>query len=284
MIHFPPILLIIILIGDLSSALMVKNGDRTMKKSLAVSTIKQTGFILVFIISFAHVFVQAQSLPPEIVRYADTVYTNATIVTLDDHDMNQNPGTIVEAMAIRDEVIIGLGTNEQIIRMAGPDTRIVDLEGRTVLPGIVESHIHPMGGSESRAREMYNLRDTPIGYALNMDVAATTDETMARVAQAMELLLTAAEPMPDEWINVTLIHNPELGFATPADVSTLMSAPRIADIAISKEDLSEIVPNYPFVLSSGASVLSAPGKNVWYHITVGPDGQPVEERVIEINF
>jgi len=255
-----------------------------MKKCFVVSKIRQTSFVLVLLIGFTNVFAQTQSLPPEVIRYADTVYTNATIITLDDHQMNTNPGTIAEAMAIRDEVIMGLGTNEQILRMAGPNTRVVDLEGRTVLPGIVESHIHPMGGSESRAREMFKLRDTPVGYALNMDIGPTTDETMAMVARAMELLLATVEPTPEDWINVSLIHNPELGFATPADVSTLMSAPRLADIVISKEDLTEIVPNYPFVLSSGASVLSAPERNVWYHITVGPDGQPVEERVIELNF
>jgi hypothetical protein len=213
--------------------------------------------------------------------YADSVYMNATIVTLDDHEMNANPGTIVQAMAIRDEVIIGLGTNDAMMRMAGPNTKIIDLQGKTVLPGIVESHVHPMGSSESNAREMYNLRNTPEGYALNMDVAPTSDETMARVAQAMELLLSTVTPEPDEWINISIAHNPELGFATPADVSTLMSAPRLVDVNITKEDLTEIVPNYPFVLSSAAAVLSAPQKNAWFHITAGADGQPIREKVID---
>jgi hypothetical protein len=98
----------------------------------------------------------------------------------------------------------------------------------------------------------------------------------------MEVLLSAVEPTPEEWINISIVHNPELGFATPADVSTLMSAPRLADVQITKEDLSEIVPNYPFVLSSATSILDAPERNVWFHITVGPDGQPVTERVIEL--
>jgi hypothetical protein len=166
--------------------------------------------------------------------------------------------------------------------MAGPNTKVVDLQGKTVLPGIVESHVHPMGASESYAREMYNLRDTPEGYVLNMDIAATTDETMAKVAQAMELLLSLVTPTPEEWINVSLIHNPELGFATPADVSTLMSAPRLADVSITQDDISEIVPNYPFVLSSATSIMSAPTKNTWYHVTVGPDGQPVNEVVVAL--
>jgi len=242
---------------------------------------KLIGLGLALILGVASVQAQ-QNLPAEVVRWADTIYMNATIVTLDDHEMNANPGTIVQAMAVRDEIIMALGSNDEIMRMAGPNTKVVDLQGKTVLPGIVESHVHPMGASESYAREMYNLRDTPEGYVLNMDIAATTDETMAKVAQAMELLLSLVTPTPEEWINVSLIHNPELGFATPADVSTLMSAPRLADVSITQDDISEIVPNYPFVLSSATSIMSAPTKNTWYHVTVGPDGQPVNEVVVAL--
>jgi hypothetical protein len=251
-----------------------------MRQRPFASPIELISLTLVIVLGMTNAFAQ-NNLPPEIVQYADSVYTNATIVTLDDHEMNANPGTIVQAMAIRDEVIIGLGSNEAMMRMAGPNTKIIDLQGKTVLPGIVESHVHPMGASESNAREIYKLRNTPEGYALNIDVAPTSDETMSRVAKAMDLLLSTVTPAADEWINISIAHNPELGFATPADVSTLMSAPKLMDVNITKEDLTEIVPNYPFVLSSAAAILSAPEKNVWYHITAGPEGQPVREKVID---
>ena len=222
------------------------------------------------------------TLPAAIIHYADTVYINSTIVTLDDHTMNANPGTIAQAMAVRDERIIGLGTNEEMLKYAGPETKVVDLLGKMMIPGIVESHVHPQGAALNIAREKYKLRSTPEGFALSMDVGANTDETMAKVAKAMELLLANAEPTPEEWINISLVHNPELGFASPADVSTLMSAPKLADVAINKSDISEIVPNYPFVLSSASSILSAPEKNVWVHITRGPDGEPVVKTVVKL--
>jgi len=222
------------------------------------------------------------TLPAAIIQYADTVYINSTIVTLDDHTMNANPGTIAQAMAVRDERIIGLGTNDEMLKYAGPETKVVDLLGKMMIPGIVESHVHPQGAALNIAREKYKLRSTPEGFALSMDVGANTDETMAKVAKAMELLLANAEPTPEEWINISLVHNPELGFASPADVSTLMSAPKLADVAINKSDISEIVPNYPFVLSSASSILSAPEKNVWVHITRGPDGEPVVKTVVKL--
>lgn len=225
----------------------------------------------------------AADLPPEVVEYADVVYVNAKIVTLDDHEMTPDPGTIVEAIAVRDQVIIGLGSDEEIMRMAGPDTRVVDLQGKTVLPGFVESHVHPMSEAERFARETYHLRNTPEGYVLRTEVGATPDATMAKLAAAVDLLLAHATPTADEWLNIELLHSPELGFATPASVSTLMSAPSLSDVRISKSDLTEIVPNYPLVLSSATGIMDAPRPDVWFHVTVGPDGQPVTEAVVALD-
>ena len=222
-----------------------------------------------------------QQLPPEIVKYPDSIFMNATIITMDVHVMNPDPGSIVEAMAVRDEEIIALGTNQEIMRMSGPDTKVYDLKGKTVMPAFVESHDHPMGESEQIARELYNLRSTPEGYALKMDVAASADETLAKVARAMELLLSLVEPAAEEWINISLVHAPELGFATPADVSTLMTTPRLADVKISKSDITEIVPEYPFVLTSSTDILDAPDKGIWYHITAGANGAPVITQIAE---
>jgi hypothetical protein len=224
-----------------------------------------------------------RDLPAEVLRYADTVYVNAHILTLDNHEMNPDPGTIAEAMAVRDEVIIALGSDKEMLRMAGPDTKVVDLKGKTVLPGIVESHVHPMGESERFAREEFKLRNTPEGYVLRMDIAATPDETMVKVAQAMDLLLAHATPTPDEWLNIELLHAPELGFATPASVSTLMSAPQMSDVRITRSDITEIVPNYPLVLSSATGIMDAPKDNIWFHVTVGPDGQPITEEVVALD-
>lgn len=225
----------------------------------------------------------AADLPPEVIQYADIVYLNAKIITLDEHEMTPDPGTIAEAMAVRNQVIMALGSDDEILGMAGPDTRVVDLGGKTVLPGFVESHVHPMSEAERFAREKYHLRDTPEGYVLRMDVAATPDDTMARVAAAVDLLLAHVTPTPEEWLNIELLHSPELGFATPASVSTLMSAPKLSDVRISKSDITEIVPNYPLVLSSATGIMDAPRPNVWFHVTVGQDGAPVTEAVVALD-
>jgi hypothetical protein len=240
---------------------------------------------LLTLVTGGHVWAQAsvKNLPPEILRYADTVYINARIVTLDKHDMSSDPGTIAEAMAVRDEIIIALGEDSEMLAMAGPQTRVVDLQGKTVLPGFVESHVHPMSESERFAREQYNLRATPEGYVLMMEIGATPDDTMAKVARAMDLLLAHATPTPDEWLNIELLHAPALGFSSAASVSTLMSAPKLADVRITKSDLSEIVPNYPLVLSSATGIMDAPEKDVWFHVTVDSNGRPINEKIVALD-
>ncbi len=79
---------------------------------------------------------QQQSFPPEVLAWADTVLYNGQILTVDD------AFTITEAVAIRDEKFLAVGTNERIRAMAGPKTRLIDLKGRTVVPGFIDTHHH----------------------------------------------------------------------------------------------------------------------------------------------
>jgi len=62
----------------------------------------------------------------------DMILHNGKMVTLDDHSFNSQVGTIAQAMQIQDGKIIQLGTNTEILALAGPDTQVIDLQGRTV--------------------------------------------------------------------------------------------------------------------------------------------------------
>src|SRR5258705_7155620 len=66
---------------------------------------------------------------------ADTVLLNGRIATLD------ASSSIAEAIAVRDGRIAATGSSEQIRGLAGPQTRILDLAGRTVIPGLIDSHL-----------------------------------------------------------------------------------------------------------------------------------------------
>ena len=69
---------------------------------------------------------------------ADTIYYNGKIITLWD----AHP--VCEAVAIRGNRFIAVGSNAEILKTAGPATKRVDLQGRTVLPGLIDSHTHPI--------------------------------------------------------------------------------------------------------------------------------------------
>jgi predicted amidohydrolase YtcJ len=71
---------------------------------------------------------------------ADLAFINGKIVTLDENN------SVYESVSIRDGKILRIGTNEFIKETAGNKTRIVDLNGKVLLPGLIDSHMHP-GGS-----------------------------------------------------------------------------------------------------------------------------------------
>lgn len=85
------------------------------------------------IAAFALACSQASASPP------DTILRNATFHTLDD----KTP--IARAIAITDGKIAALGTETDILPLAGPDTKIIDLGAKTVLPGLIDAHGHLAG-------------------------------------------------------------------------------------------------------------------------------------------
>jgi predicted amidohydrolase YtcJ len=79
---------------------------------------------------------------------ADTVLINGKIVTLDDRFPAR------EALAIRDGRIASLGTTAEIRKLAGPKSRVIDLKGRTVIPGLIDSHMHAIRAALSFSTEV----------------------------------------------------------------------------------------------------------------------------------
>jgi predicted amidohydrolase YtcJ len=71
------------------------------------------------------------------VQFADLVVHNGTVLTLDD------AGRRVSALAAVDGRIVTLGDDRSVTALIGPDTTVLDLAGRTAIPGFVESHNHP---------------------------------------------------------------------------------------------------------------------------------------------
>lgn len=106
---------------------------------------------------------------------ADKVFTNGIIYTVDE----QNPK--VEAVAVKDGLILAVGTTEEIQKFVGEATEVIDLQGKTMTPGLIESHAHLMGIG-------YNKLEIDLMYV------KTYDELIQKVAEA------AAKAKPGDWI------------------------------------------------------------------------------------
>ena len=97
-------------------------------------------------------------------RPADLVVINARIYTVDD------ARPVVAAMAVRDGRVLFTGSVREALALRGAGTRVVDLAGRTVIPGMVDAHAHLLGLGQS-------LRN------VNLVGAKSYDEVIARVVE-----------------------------------------------------------------------------------------------------
>src|SRR6476661_8986613 len=92
---------------------------------------------------------------PQSGETADLVLYNGKIVTVD------ATFSIAQAVAIRGERFIAVGANDAVRATGGPNTKQIDLKGRTVIPGLIDGHLHNAGGGPgvnlSEVRNMAEL-------------------------------------------------------------------------------------------------------------------------------
>ena len=110
---------------------------------------------------------------------ADTVLYNGVIYTADSQH------TMASAVAIRNDLLLYVGSNEGALKYAGPDTVREDLDGRLVLPGLHDSHIHPTSALHYND---CNLQSQPLNLS---EISLFIRNCIERLA------------IPDgEWVNV----------------------------------------------------------------------------------
>ncbi|MFD0887660.1 amidohydrolase, partial [Streptosporangium algeriense] len=110
---------------------------------------------------------------------ADLILVNGDVLTVD------AGFSVAQAVAVRDGRILAVGETAEIEALAGPETRVIDLAGRTLLPGINDSHLH--GAAWGLTRPPFALS---VGYPAVRSIADIT-ETVRR----------ATETTPEgEWI------------------------------------------------------------------------------------
>ena len=85
------------------------------------------------------------SARPPALGPADLIVRNAKVVTVDARF------SVAGAVAATKGQIVAVGTDAEVMALKGPDTRVIDAAGKMVLPGLYDSHTHPVGAAESEA-------------------------------------------------------------------------------------------------------------------------------------
>src|SRR5437870_4421275 len=105
---------------------------------------------------------------------ADTLLINGKILTVDQQFSTQ------EALAIREGKILAVGKTADIRKLASPQARVIDLQGRTVIPGLIDSHLHGIRAALSFSTEV------------NWIGAPSVDDALGKIRQAARTMRPGA--------------------------------------------------------------------------------------------
>ena len=108
-------------------------------------------------------------------KVADIVFKNGNVYTANDKAPK------AQAIAVKDDRIIFVGTNADAQKLVGPNTRVVALKGNTVLPGFTDAHQHLSGVGQ---REM----------TLNLEGTTSLEDLLAKVKARVD------QAKPGEWV------------------------------------------------------------------------------------
>ncbi len=118
------------------------------------------------------------AMPAQAREQADLILTNGKVATM------AREGEFVQAVAVKDGKVLATGSNAAVLKLKGADTQLIDAGGRTVIPGLNDSHLHVI-------RE---------GLNYNMELRW---DGVTSLKRALEMLKEQAARTPDgEWVKV----------------------------------------------------------------------------------
>ncbi|MBI4456044.1 MAG: amidohydrolase family protein [Acidobacteria bacterium] len=149
---------------------------------------------------------------------ADLIVFNGKIATVD------GKNAMVEAMAIKNDLVMALGKNEDMLKLAGSQTKKLDVKGRTVLPGIVDPHWHLAN---------FMPEDFPEAAGIAVPLSKDRNEVKRGIESAINKKVKEAKP--GEWILV---------YPMGDEARKL-----ILFEEITRADLDRLAPNHPVMLN-----------------------------------
>ena len=166
-------------------------------------------------------------------KAADMILHNGKILTVD-----ANFST-AEAVAITGNQIEAVGSNQDVLKLAGPNTQVIDLKGRTVIPGLIDTHRHIY------EQENYDGKLTPEqqrNYPVDWRGVTSTQDVLNQIKGIMDKY----KFKPGEWIYFTN----RLSFMG-AKANGGVDQSKILFNDLTRWELDKVTPNNPIAMSEG---------------------------------
>lgn len=173
--------------------------------------------------------------------WADLILHNGKVLTADANFR------VAEAIAIKDGKVVAVGNNKEILDRATTQTRRLDLKGRTVIPGIIDTHQH----LDQAAVVHFGASQTPIGGAIWPEIKAN--------ALAAAIRQAAVTPV-GKWI---FLAGPSSAKQTPTSTSPTSASVMFSRGLFSLADLDAVAPQHPLMIRGGReSILNTSAINL----------------------
>jgi predicted amidohydrolase YtcJ len=173
---------------------------------------------------------------------ADIVFFNGNVLTV---DTDVGDFTVAQGLAIRDGIIQAVGSDDQVQKLAGPQTRRIDLRGKTVMPGLIDTHTHPT--------QYAGYRTAP---EMAPEIAATHmiegPRLHVNMSESVQLMLGRLQAQVRKDLQTPLVEKPWLYYL-------MRSAPGDADYHFFKTfdrfDLDKLSPNRPMLVDADGNLM-----------------------------
>ncbi len=166
---------------------------------------------------------------------ADLIFYNGKVITFDSND------SIAQAVAITGNKITTVGTDQAVLATAGPNAQKIDLKGRTLIPGIIDTHRHMYGAAEGGYGG--GLSDNDMRrYPVDWSAVRTKDDVLNQVRGVM----AKNKFQPGQWIYL----NNRVTFMGNGDENSPNFAKILYD-EMNQWELSKVTPDNPVLMSLG---------------------------------
>ncbi len=170
---------------------------------------------------------------PEMILY------NGKVVTMDNHEVTSDVGTIAQALAIGDGKILAVGSNQEVRALAGSNTKSYDLKGKMVSPGFGATHDHPQDWNPLNPYIIRKVVTDDIHIERFLE--DPPEEQSRKFPQVLKEAVEKAKP--GQWVRISLLFGRE--YRWREEISALLRN------EISKAQLDQAAPDNPLIVRAG---------------------------------